>query len=123
MNSFSLHYESVDGAGANMVVPLVVSLRDEAGRTVGGLMASTYGEWLMTQMVWLPGSARGQGYGRRLLEMAEMEAIRRGCRHACVESGAGVHLPFFERCGYRPQADLPGFLATGAVRGLTKPLG
>ena len=138
LHCYSLQYESAEGedgalpaldpprpdaAWARRVVPLVVSVRDEAGRTVGGLMASTYGEWLLTQMVWLPEGARHQGYGRRLLALAETEALRRGCRHAHVESCCSVHRPFFERCGYGAPVDLPGFLSgTAQGLGLAKPL-
>jgi predicted N-acetyltransferase YhbS len=90
--------------GAHQVVPLVVSVRDGDGGTVGGLMASTFGEWLMLQMLWLPNEARDQGYGRRLLSMAEEEAGRRGCRHAYVDGADRVHAAFFERCGYTAAA-------------------
>lgn len=139
MSRFSLHYESShaadDAAGvlpaahlmglyhqalkdgresAHAVVPLVVSVRDAAGQTVGGLMATTYGEWLMLQMLWVPHAARSQGYGRRLLSMAEEEAGRRGCRHAYVDDADSLHVPFFERCGY-VGASLD--LSTGASAG------
>jgi len=117
MDCFNLQYENVAGPddphpAARQVVPLVVSLRDAAGAAVGGLMASTYGEWLMMQTLWLPDAARGQGYARRLLEMAEDEARRRGCRQAFAARCCDAHHGLFERCGYQVDA-----------RGLTKPLG
>jgi predicted N-acetyltransferase YhbS len=147
MSRFRLHYEPMEAAGAagvlpaahlmglahqlqeegaeaaQRVVPLVVSVRDGGGNTVGGLMASTFGDWLMLQMVWLPNEARAQGYGRRLLAMAEEEAGRRGCRHAYVDGADVAHAPFFERCGYTAAAlDLASSSSFGQTFRLSKEL-
>lgn len=119
MNRFNIQVETpgptdeVGGARdgipmAPPVSPLVVSVRNADGVTVGGLMASSHGDWLMLQAVCLPLAARGLGIGRRMLAMAEQEATRRGCRHAYLDGAGDAQQPFFERCGYLPVTlDLP----------------
>jgi GNAT superfamily N-acetyltransferase len=133
MDSYSLHYEHDNSDVAELaspahagedhgVMPLAVSLRDQDGCKIGGLMGSTRGGWLMLHMLWVPDTARHQGYGRRLLALAEMEARRRGCRHAFVERCRDDQLSFYERCGYEAQPSLPGFSAITDARALSKTL-
>lgn len=65
---------------------LIVTVRDAKDDLVGGLVGATYLGWLQIQVVWLKDSARGQGYGRALMDMAESEVLRRGDVNAFVET-------------------------------------
>ena len=77
------------------------SLEDAEGGLLGGLIAATYWGWLDIQVCWLAESVRGQGYGRRMLAMAEAEARRRSCPHAFVDVPGFQTVGFFEHLGYR----------------------
>jgi GNAT superfamily N-acetyltransferase len=79
---------------------LAVFLEDAQGAMYGGLVASTYWGWLDIQAVWLPEAVRGQGYGAKLLAMAEAESIRRGCPNSFVDVAGFQGLCFFEKYGY-----------------------
>jgi ribosomal protein S18 acetylase RimI-like enzyme len=79
---------------------LAVVLRDGQGQLAGGLLADTGWRWLHVNTLWIRADMRGQGYGRRLLEMAEQEAIRRGCRHAQLETHDFQALGFYQKQGY-----------------------
>ncbi|MDY6868090.1 MAG: GNAT family N-acetyltransferase [Chloroflexota bacterium] len=45
---------------------------------VGGVIGATYWNWLYVDLMWVREDLRGQGFGRRLLELAEKEARARG---------------------------------------------
>jgi GNAT superfamily N-acetyltransferase len=80
---------------------LHILLRDKNGRLRGGLIADTYWNWLDVDDFWLEESAREQGHGRRMLQAAEREAIRRGCRFAKLETFSFQARGFYEKCGYK----------------------
>jgi hypothetical protein len=67
--------ESRAGPSGNR--PLVIELRDADGAVAGGLWGTTAYGWLFTQLLSVPERSRGQGLGRRLLSLAEAEAMQR----------------------------------------------
>src|SRR5436189_270131 len=64
--------------------PIRLYVRDASGNTLGGLLGYTVGAWLHVENFWLDEAIRRNGYGTRLLQQAEHEAIARGCRIADV---------------------------------------
>lgn len=87
-------------AGDQEYEPLTIFLRDGRGRLVGGLIGSTYWRWLKTDFLWIAEDLRGQGHGRQLLMVAEREALRRGCKHACLDTFSFQAKGFYEKLGY-----------------------
>jgi GNAT superfamily N-acetyltransferase len=81
--------------------PLVLFLRGPDGRMAGGLLGETYWGWLHVGDLWLEEGIRGRGFGSRLLDLAEQEALRRGCRRAHLDTMSFQALPFYERRGYQ----------------------
>ena len=88
---------------------LTVFLRDTAGTVVGGLVGGTFWDWLHVDLLWVAEELRGRGYGSRLLAEAEAEAVRRGCRHAYLETIAFQAPDFYRARGYRVFGDLADF--------------
>ena len=80
--------------------PLYLFVRDAAQAVMGGLLGATYWGWLHVDILWLSEEARGRGIGSQLLEMAEREAIARGCHGAHLDTMDFQALPFYERHGY-----------------------
>lgn len=101
---------------------LLVTVRNEQGAVVGGLLGATYLGWLQVQCVWLPDTLRGHNYGTELMAIAESEALRRGCTRVFLETYSFQALPFYEKCGYTVHSRLPDFPAGGARYALTKNL-
>ncbi len=101
---------------------LLVTVRDDEGALVGGLVGATYLGWLQVHSVWLPDILRGQGYGTELMAIAEREALRRGCTRAVLETYSFQALPFYEKRGYTVFSRLPDFPPGGARYVLTKDL-
>jgi ribosomal protein S18 acetylase RimI-like enzyme len=97
-DAVSQHHRAIRGAGAR---PLQITIRDEQGQLLGGLVADTYWGWLDIDDLWLHESLRGLGYGRKLMAMAETEALARGCLHAFVRTFSFQARGFYEQLGYR----------------------
>ena len=79
---------------------LVMVLRDEKGKLVGGLVGDTYWGWLYVRILWLEEAVRGQDYGSQLLKAAEEEAVHRGCKHSHLDTMSFQALPFYQKHGY-----------------------
>jgi GNAT superfamily N-acetyltransferase len=79
---------------------LVVLLRGDDGKLLGGLLGLTWWGWLRIDILWLDEAVRGQDLGTRLIATAEAEAIRRGCRHAFLDTMSFQALPFYLKLGY-----------------------
>ena len=91
--------------------PLNIFLRDAAGAIVAGLLGHLYWGWLSVEILWVSEPLRGQGYGGRLLDMAEAEARRHGCTHVQLDTLTFQARPFYEARGYRVYGELEDFPA------------
>ncbi len=89
--------------------PLAVTLRTADGRLRAGLSGRTYWGWLHVRHSWVDEELRGLGLGRRLMEAAEEEAVRRGCRQSHLSTYSFQALDFYRRLGYRVFGALEDF--------------
>lgn len=95
--------------------PLAISIEDPRSAAVlGGLWGHTAYGWLFTQLLVVPEAARGQGLGRRLLQMAEAEAQARGCHGAWLDTFEFQARGFYEKQGYRCFGELADYPQGGA---------
>jgi len=85
---------------------LAIVLRDGQGKLAGGLLGDTFWRWLHVGTLWIREDVRSLGYGRKLLEAAEQEAVRRGCRHSHLETHDFQALGFYQKYGYTLFAQL-----------------
>jgi len=110
-------------AGDQRYEPLAIFLRDSRGGLVGGLLGSTYWQWLTIDFLWVAEDLRGRGHGRQLVMAAEGEARRRGCKHACLDTFSFQAKEFYERLGYLAFGVLDDFPAEHKRYFLRKKLG
>ena len=96
-------------AGPGNSRALVIAVRDGAGAVVGGLWGWTSYEWLFTQLLVVPEALRGGGIGRRLMQLAEDEAIARGCRGAWLDTFEFQARGFYEGIGYEVFGEIPDY--------------
>lgn len=78
-----------------------------SGELLGGLWGSTSYTYLHVDAVFVPEVLRGTGVGRRLMEEAECEALRRGCGAAWLDTFSFQARGFYEKLGYRVLGELP----------------
>ncbi len=101
---------NVTFAGSDNHEPLNVIARDPGGAICAGLLGGTYWGWLYVSILWVREDLRSQGIGSRLLTDAEVEAVRRGCRHSHLDTFDFQAPDFYRRRGYvvfGVQDDLP----------------
>lgn len=80
--------------------PLSIFIRDEQDVICGGLIGASYWGWTAIDRVWIREDLRGQGYGRKLLEMAETEARIRGCRGIHLDTLSFQAPEFYKKLGF-----------------------
>ena len=76
-------------------------LKDCEQQIIGGLHGWTAFNYLHIDVLWLREDLRRRGYGRRLMQVAEEEALKRGCRYAQLDRFSFQALGFYEKLGYR----------------------
>jgi GNAT superfamily N-acetyltransferase len=109
-------------AGPNDFRALAVVATDDEGAVVGGLWGSTAYGWLHVDLLVVPEAARGQGAGTRLMDLAEAEAVARGCHGVWLDTFDFQARPFYEKRGYVCFGELPDYPVGHARIFLTKRL-
>jgi GNAT superfamily N-acetyltransferase len=95
--------------GPEDTVPLTIYARDDQGHIVGGIVAQTYWNWLVIDLLAVTEEKRGRGLGRRLMEHAEAEARSRGCTRSYTTTYAHQALEFYQRLGYQIAGQLDDY--------------
>jgi GNAT superfamily N-acetyltransferase len=75
----------------------------------GGLIGETHWEWLYISLLFLKEEVRGQGYGHRLLTMAEDEGRRLGAKNVYLDTFSFQAPEFYKQHGYEVFGELKGF--------------
>jgi GNAT superfamily N-acetyltransferase len=88
---------------------LTVAVTDAAGAVIGGMWGHTAYEWLFTQVLVVPERLRGRGIGAEIMQLAEQEALDRGCHSAWLDTFEFQARGFYDRIGYECFAELPNY--------------
>ena len=96
-------------AGDSRSRPLSVLVQDLSGATLGGLWGYTGYQWLFVQLLAVPADLRGRGLGTKIMDLAEAEAVARGCRAAWLDTFEFQARAFYERRGYACFGELPNY--------------
>ena len=107
---------------ASQSVPVGVFLEDETGQKLAGLTGETFGNWLCIQYLFVREPLRGRRVGSKLLEAAEAEARKRGCKYAFVDTLSFQAPAFYKKHGYQEVFTLEEYPCTGKRHYYTKEL-
>ncbi|HEY8125003.1 MAG TPA: GNAT family N-acetyltransferase [Methylocystis sp.] len=89
--------------------PLCILARDARGTLVAGLNGVSHWRWLYVRHLWVEGSQRGSGLGRRLMAEAEQLAKDRGCVGVYVDTFDPRAAAFYENSGFTRIGEIEGF--------------
>jgi GNAT superfamily N-acetyltransferase len=90
-----------DKAGPTKWQSVAVVLNDAKGRVLGGLSGHTGWGWMYVELFWLPEKLRGKGHGRKLMELAEAEAKKRGCIGMYLNTASFQAPKFYPKLGFK----------------------
>jgi GNAT superfamily N-acetyltransferase len=82
---------------------------DTEGRIAGGLIGRVFCGWLFVESLWVDEPLRGKGVGKKLLELAETQAVQMGCQYAHLETFTFEARPFYEKLDYEVFAVLEDY--------------
>ncbi len=89
--------------------PVGFFLRDEEGNLCGGLTGNLRWSWLYVEVLWVRRDLRGQGYGSRLLQGAEVFAEASGGVAVHLDTDGDETLAYYRKRGYEVFGTLEGF--------------
>ncbi|MBQ0819144.1 GNAT family N-acetyltransferase [Microvirga sp. HBU67558] len=96
------------GLGAHMIeqtgnlprVPLTLLMRDDDNQVRGGIRGMVVLCWLQVDHFWVDEALRGQGYGSRLLGLAEDVARAHGAIGSQLTTSTFQAIGFYQKQGY-----------------------
>ncbi|MGJ8658086.1 MAG: GNAT family N-acetyltransferase [Akkermansiaceae bacterium] len=91
------------------VEALCVFDRLDNGDIVAGLTGKTYWNYLDIGYLWVAEAYRGQGRATAIIQLAEAEALRRGCNNVLLDTYSFQALGFYENLGYREFGGIDDF--------------
>jgi GNAT superfamily N-acetyltransferase len=89
--------------------PIAFAIEDERGQMMGGLSGATAYGWLFVELLFVPEALRGQGVGTKLIQLAEAEAVARGCHSVWLDTFEFQARGFYERLGYTCFGELKNY--------------
>jgi GNAT superfamily N-acetyltransferase len=99
---------NIDVSGINDRRPLAVLIKDpETYKTLGGVTGRTSLGLLFIDVFFIPETLRGAGIGSQVLQMAEAEGRRRGCRAAVLYTISFQAPEFYKKHGWREFGAIP----------------
>jgi GNAT superfamily N-acetyltransferase len=96
--------------GINDAQRLAVFVRDEDGEIVAGLIGMTFYSCLAVDLLWVREDMRKQGFGTQLLQIAENEAILRGCTQIQLDTFDFQAPEFYKKNGFEIFGVLDGLV-------------
>lgn len=104
------------------IIPLHVVVKNDFSEIIGGLLAKTWWGGLDIQYLWVAEAHRKTGIGKKLMQMAEREALGRGCHMAYVDTFSFQAIGFYQRLGFSKYGQLAEFAHRHTRFYLSKPL-
>jgi len=119
---WGIHHYNEQHAGNAQNKQLCFVLRGPDQKIVGGIIGSTYWNWLYIDLLFVKEEFRGLGFGHRLLENAEDEARKRGAKNVYLDTFSFQAPDFYKQHGYQIFGELKEFPAGHQRYFLTKEL-
>ena len=86
-----------------------VFLKDDPGSIFGGILAHFDRVSIYIEVLWVDDNFRRQGYGKKLLEATEQEAIKQGCIASIVDTLGFQAEAFYLKNGYEHMGEIKNY--------------
>lgn len=86
-----------------------IFLKDSEGNARGGVICTCLWNGMEIDSLWVEESLRGQGWGSKLMEAAEVEGKKRGCTFAYTNTFTWQAPEFYRKLGYQEYGRLEDF--------------
>ena len=83
-----------------------IFLKNGQEKVFGGIQAFMDTESIYIDVLWVEGNLQKQGYGKKLLDAAEREAVKNGCVFSAVDSFDFQAEEFYLKNGYKRVGEL-----------------
>lgn len=93
--------------------PLILSIKDEDEKVLGGVSSKTFGRWLLIDNFWITPELRGKKIGQGILKQLEARAIERGCEISLLDTLDFQAKPFYEKFGYEVVWSMENYPVSG----------
>lgn len=95
-----LRAHTIEQTGPLPWIPLTLLVRDDANQVRGGIRGHIALCWLQVDHFWVDKALRGQGYGSRLLNLAEEAARMHGAIGSQLTTSTFQAAGFYVKQGY-----------------------
>ena len=86
-----------------------IFLKNDSGKVFGGIQAFLGTESIYIDVLWVERDLQKQGYGTKLLDAAEREAIKNGCIFSAVDTWDFQAEAFYLKNGYERIGELKNY--------------
>ncbi len=86
-----------------------IFLKNDSGKVFGGIQAFLGTESIYIDVLWVEKDLQKQGYGTKLLDAAEREAIKNGCTFSAVDTWDFQAEAFYLKKGYERIGELKNY--------------
>lgn len=86
-----------------------IFLKNQDDKVLGGIIVSFLWNGMEIQSLWVDESVRKQGWGRKLLQVAEKEAVKRACTITYTNTFSWQAGNFYKKLGYSIYGKLEDF--------------
>lgn len=86
-----------------------IFLKNDLGKVFGGIQAFLDTESVYIDVLWVEGILQKQGYGTKLLDTVEAEAIKNGCIFSLVDTWDFQAEGFYLRNGYERIGEIKNY--------------
>jgi len=86
-----------------------VFLKDDAEKIIGGLQAHFDKESVYIEIFWIDEKLRRQGYGKKLIDTVENEAIKSDCVFSIVDTFDFQAEAFYLKNGYERMGEIKNY--------------
>lgn len=100
-----------------------IVIKTTNAKTVGGIVVSFRWGAMHIETLWIDEALRNKGWGKRLIEEAEKEAVRRKCHLSYTDTFSWQAPQFYEKLGYTLFGKLHDYPRGNALSYYVKRLG